>query len=171
MHALEDTDKINRLCLYHFQKWVSDLKMPDKLQQRLEKIEIPTTAPADQLLQLLPIQGRIAVQVGSVPVELRPLFVLYRKMEDEYETERHRRCVDILGEEEYDNIDIEYMIFLQVGEDLNFNGHHIVRSIFRRELKVHFPQLPTNVLGEPVCYVGLDWVIYELSPTITQDNT
>ncbi len=122
--------------------------MPDLAQKVLEALQqkdIPAVCPvADKI----PEGAKI---LGYVPEHLRQLYVLYKNMEAAQHAEQHRRCVDLLGKEDYDNEQVEFMIYREVCADLNFSGYETIKGLFYRSLSWHFPQ---------GLVVGPNWEVY-----------
>jgi len=131
--------------------------MPDLAQKVLEALQqknIPAVCPvADEIPE-----G--AEMLGYVPEHLRQLCVLCKNMDNAKIAERHRRCVDLFGREEYDHEQVEFMIYNEVDADPNFGGDRLVKGLFDWSLRLHFPQIPTDKFGGARYFLGSNWEVY-----------
>lgn len=133
--------------------------MPDLLQKVLEalgKKDIPAVCPVDSM-QKIPENAQM---LGYVPEHLRQLYVLSKEMEKARSAEQHQRCVELLGKEEYDNEQIEFMIYCEVKDDPNFGGDGLIKALFDCSLLLHFPQIPRGKYGVMLYSLGSNWEVY-----------
>lgn len=133
--------------------------MPDLLQKVLEalgKKDIPAVCPVDSMEKI----PENAQMLGYVPEHLRQLYVLCKEMKDARRAEEHKRCVALFGREEYDNEQVEYMIYCEVENDPNFGGDGLVKRLFDWSLRSHFPQIPIGRYGSALYYLGPNWEVY-----------
>lgn len=140
--------------------------MPDLLQKLLEalgKKDIPAVCPIAGMEKIIASMEKIpknAQMLGYVPEHLRQLYVLCKDMKDAKRAEEHRRCVDLFGKEEYDDEQVEYMIYCEVENDPNFGGDRVIKMLFGLSLRLHFPQIPISKFGAAQYYLGPNWEVY-----------
>lgn len=133
--------------------------MPDLLQKLLEALGKKYSGGACPLDSMEKIPEN-AQMLGYVPEHLRQLHVLCKNMKDAQTAERHRRCVDLFGREEYDNEQVEFMIYNEVNADPDFGGDGVIERLFDWSLSQHFPQIPISGFGNALYSLGPNWEVY-----------
>lgn len=133
--------------------------MPDLLQKVLEALgqkDIPAACPLDSMEKI----PENAQMLGYVPEHLRQLYVLSKEMKKAQFAERHRRCVEFFGRQEYDHEQFEFMICREVEDDPNFGGDGVIERLFDYSLRLHFPQIPRGKYGAMLYSLGTNWEVY-----------
>ena len=136
--------------------------LSEKVLEALQQKDIPAVCPiTGNFSEKIPENAQM---LGYVPDHLRQLYVLFKDMKAAAEAERHRRCVEFFGREEYDSETIEYSICVEVESDPNFGGFGVIERIFSWSLQLHFPQIPVTRFNTPVYYLGHNWEVYAVNP-------
>lgn len=102
------------------------------------------------------------VRLGTLPPPLQHLLVLVLNLEQEFNDERHRRCVEFFGSEEFDNERIEYGIYMDVQADPRFNQAPKVWAMLEKRVRRHWhKQLTTPEGYEVIYYIDECFNVYE----------
>ncbi len=76
--------------------------------------------------------------IGILPIPLQHLCELALRLEEEFSVETHRRCVEIFGEEEYDNERIEFDVYRTLKANPHFNQAAKVWELLERRVRRHW---------------------------------
>ena len=98
--------------------------------------------------------------IGSVPTELRGLYLLGAQMSKDVRDEEKRRNILELGKVEYDNERVEFQTHLEVKEDPLFAGSEKVLKLFAKELETAIPEIAANEHRGRMFFIDEDWSVF-----------
>jgi hypothetical protein len=103
-----------------------------------------------------------SVKLATLPTKLQHLLVLVLNLEQEFNDEHDRRCVEFFGKEEYDNERIEYGIYIEVQNDPRFNqAPRVWKMLERRVRRVWREALTTSEGYEVIYYIDTSFNVHE----------
>lgn len=129
-------------------------------RQRLKSTLLDKTGPEFPMKSdwILELRSNTAARheggevIGTLPIRLQHLLMLAVHLEEEFNAEYHRRCVDFFGEEDYDNEGIEFMIHTELDRDSRFNRAASVWNMLERRIRRNWHTQLTTTDGHEVIY-------------------